>query len=181
MNFFDLAFTPEVIAQQQHFGSRASYAQAAAGRAMDRLGDEEKTFLEARDGVYIATVASDGWPYVQFRGGPPGFIHVLDHRTIAFADVRGNRQYISTGHLSHDDRLALIAMDYADPSRLKLFGHAELIEPDADPALASVLEQRTDGRVERIVRIRVAGLDWNCPQHITPRWSAAELQRLRAQ
>jgi predicted pyridoxine 5'-phosphate oxidase superfamily flavin-nucleotide-binding protein len=179
-NFFDIAFTPEVKQQQAQFGSRSSYARAQENRQSDRIGPDERDFLEARDGVFIATVASDGWPYVQFRGGPPGFLHVLDERTVAFADVRGNRQYISAGHLIHDDRLALIAMDFADPARLKLLGHTELLLPNEEPALAAAVEQpRADGIVERIVRIHVVALDWNCPQHIAPRWSMTELEALR--
>ena len=178
-NFFDIAFTPEVAQQQTRFGSRRAYARAQANRQSDTIGPDERHFLELRDGVFIATVASDGWPYVQFRGGPPGFLHVLDERTVAFANVRGNRQYISAGHLQHDDRLALIAIDFADPARLKLLGHTELLPPNADPALAAAVQHpRADGIVECIVRIHIVALDWNCPQHITPRWSATELEAL---
>jgi hypothetical protein len=177
MNFHELAFTADVRALQERFGSRGSYAKASARRGADLLGPAERDFLSARDGVFLATVTSDGWPYVQFRGGPPGFLHVLDERHIAFADVRGNRQYITTGNLAANDRVAIIALDFAQRERLKLMAHAEIVEPGADPELdAAVAAPRADGVVERIVRLTVAGFDWNCPQHITPRFSLDELR-----
>jgi len=176
--FAEIAFTPAVQAQQEAHGSRASYARFEGGPPRnDRLGPDEAAFLEARDGFYLASVSETGWPYVQYRGGPPGFLRVLDAGTIAWADFRGNRQYVSVGNLAGDDRVALIAMDYAARRRLKILGHAEALEVGADDGLAARLAvPGYDARVERAVRVRVAAFDWNCPQHITPRFTLAEVE-----
>jgi hypothetical protein len=176
--FAELAFTPAVRAAQEARGSRGSYARLEGGPPRnDRLGPEEAGFLAERDGFYLATVSETGWPYVQFRGGPPGFLRVLDERTLAWADLRGNRQYVSVGNLAGDDRVALIAVDYAARRRLKLLGHAETLEVGADDGLAERLAvPGVDAPVERAVRVRVAAFDWNCPQHITPRFTLDEIE-----
>ena len=178
--YAQLAYTDTVRQVQAEQGSAAAQARRLGGpgdAGPDPLGPEEAAFLAGRDGIMLATVSATGWPYVQHRGGPPGFLHVLDAHTLAFADVRGNRQYLSTGNLRDDDRVAVFAMDHAHRRRLKLLGHAEVLPLDADPALTRrVTAVAADGRPERVVRIRVEGVDWNCPQHITPRWSAAELE-----
>lgn len=184
--YAELAFTDTVREVQAENGSAAAAARmlggppldgpAPGGPALDALGPDEAAFLTARDGVYLATVGASGWPYVQYRGGPPGFLHVLDPHTLGFADVRGNRQYISTGNLRGDDRIAVFAMDYANRSRLKLLGRAEIVALDADPALtARLTDIVTDGRPERLMLIHVEGVAQNCPQHITPRWTETEL------
>lgn len=171
--YFRIAFTPAVRGVQERMGSRARYAalDAAADRG-ERLAGREASFIEARDSFYQATVSETGWPYVQFRGGPAGFLKVLDERTLAYADFRGNVQYISAGNLADNDRVALLLMDYADPRRLKVMGRARLTED------ASIVERvRMPGyraRVERAVVISVEGFDWNCPQHITPRFTVEE-------
>jgi predicted pyridoxine 5'-phosphate oxidase superfamily flavin-nucleotide-binding protein len=176
--FAEIAFTRAVQAQQEARGSRASYARLAEGEARnDRLGAKEVDFIQARDGFYLASVSETGWPYVQFRGGAPGFLRVIDERTLAWADFRGNRQYVSVGNLSGDDRVALILMDYANRRRLKLLGHAETLEVGADEELATQLAvPGYHAEVERAVRVRVAGFDWNCPQHITPRFTLDEIE-----
>ncbi len=176
--FAEIAFTRAVQAQQEARGSRASYARLAEGEARnDRLGVKEVDFIQARDGFYLASVSETGWPYVQFRGGTPGFLRVIDERTLAWADFRGNRQYVSVGNLSGDDRVALILMDYANRRRLKLLGHAEILEVGADEGLATQLAvPGYRAEVERAVRVRVAGYDWNCPQHITPRFTLDEIE-----
>ena len=176
--FAQLAYTGTVRQVQAEQGSAGPRGRDLAGpEDPDALGPHEAEFLAERDELYVATVGDTGWPYVQHRGGPPGFLHVLDAHTLAFADVRGNRQYLSTGNLRGDDRVALFAIDHAHQRRLKLLGRAEVLPLDADPALtARVTALAADGRPERIVRIRVEGVSWNCPQHITPRWSAAELE-----
>jgi uncharacterized protein len=136
-------------------------------------------FLQTRDGFHLATVGETGWPYVQFRGGPPGFLHVLDEHTIAWADFRGNRQYVSTGNLdpAGDARVAIIAMDHAHQLRIKLLGTARIIDADADPDLtARMTVPGYDAVVERVVVVTLAAFDWNCPQHITPRYTAEELK-----
>ncbi len=177
--FAEIAFTPAVQAEQAARGSHAAYARQLRGAPRnDRLGPEESEFIQARDGFYLASVSETGWPYVQFRGGPPGFLRVLDERTIGWADFRGNRQYVSVGNLGGDDRVALILMDYANRRRLKILGRAERREVGADDGLASRLAIPGYATVvERALLVRIAGFDWNCPQHITPRFTLAEVEQ----
>ena len=176
--FANLAFTPRVQALQTAAGSRASYARMAEqGEAGAELGEFEADFIEARDGFYQSSVSETGWPYVQFRGGPPGFLKVLNNKTIAYADFRGNVQYISAGNLQGNDRVALILMDYAHQSRLKIMGHARLVDGAEDPALlAHLTVPGYRARPERSVVITVEAFDWNCPQHITPRFTREEFE-----
>jgi predicted pyridoxine 5'-phosphate oxidase superfamily flavin-nucleotide-binding protein len=176
--FAQLAFTDSVREVQAEQGSATAMARMLghSDSGPDALGPSEAAFLTERDGVYLATVGDTGWPYVQHRGGPPGFLHVLDEHTLGFVDVRGNRQYVSAGNLRHDDRVAVFAMDYAGQRRLKLLGRAEVVALDADPGLTARLSDvAADGTPERVVLIHVEGVQRNCPQHITPRWSEAEL------
>jgi len=177
--FAEIAFTPAVRDVQERMGSANVYAKFLAPEAEggDRLGEAEAAFIAARDGFYQATVSETGWPYVQFRGGPKGFLRVLDERTIAYADFRGNRQYVSAGNVTADDRVSLILVDYPNRRRLKLFGHARLVETDEDPALVEALHDPSyRARPERAVVITVAGFDWNCPQHIPERYTLEELE-----
>lgn len=173
--FAEIAFTPQVRAEQERRGSRAGYARFEGGEPHhDRLGPDEAGFIGARDSFYMATVGATGWPYVQHRGGPPGFVRVLDERTLGFADFRGNRQYVSLGNLAGDDRAAFFFMDYAHRARLKLLGR---VRPTEDPALLARLAlPGHPGRVERGFLVEVAGFDWNCPQHITARFTEAEVE-----
>lgn len=175
--YTDIAFTPAVRAMQTHAGSRAAYEPLDHTEdRRDRLTEREAAFIEARDGFYQATVSESGWPYVQFRGGPAGFVKVLDDRTLGFADFRGNRQYISVGNLQGNDRIAIIMVDYARRQRLKLLGRVRLVTATQDPELVSRLEMPAyRARVERAFVITVEGHDWNCPQHITPRFTEAEI------
>ncbi len=146
-------------------------------RASDRFTPAEAAFIAERDSFYMATVSESGWPYVQHRGGPPGFIRVLDDVTLAIPDFRGNRQYISTGNLATDDRAAVILMDYPHRRRLKLYAHVEARDLAADPELAAKLTLPDyKAKVERALIIHLAAFDWNCPQHIVPRFSEAELE-----
>jgi predicted pyridoxine 5'-phosphate oxidase superfamily flavin-nucleotide-binding protein len=171
--FAQLAFTPAVRQLQEKDGSRAHYARAeAAAATADPLGPAEAAFIRERDSFYMATTSETGWPYVQHRGGPPGFLKVLDSRTIGFADFRGNRQHVSEGNLAGDDRVALILVDYPRQERLKLLGRARV--SDAGGA-AGIADPGYEATVERLVVIRVEATEWNCPQHITPRYSEAEL------
>ncbi len=180
-SFAEIAFTPSVRALQEAQGSRAAYARLDHGPLdHDRLGAAEISFLGARDGFYMATVSETGWPYLQYRGGPRGFVQVLDERTLGFADLRGNRQYVSVGNLVTNDRVALFFMDYANRRRLKLLGRARIVGAD-EPALVERLAMAgAAGRVERGILIRVAAFDWNCPQHIVERWTRAELRAAAA-
>jgi predicted pyridoxine 5'-phosphate oxidase superfamily flavin-nucleotide-binding protein len=179
--FAELAFTPLVREQQEKHGSRHLYERVEQSADVgDRLGDAERAFIGERDGFYMSSVTETGWPYVQYRGGPAGFLHVLDERTIGFADFRGNKQYISTGNLLHDDRVAIFLMDYPNQSRLKILGRAKIYEGDAEARrlieTLRVPEERSP--VERALLIRVEAFDWNCPQHITPRYSEQELTKI---
>ena len=177
--FAEIAFTPTVRAVQRRRGSAGAYDRVLAPETErgDRLGPDEAAFIAARDGFYQATVSETGWPYVQFRGGPPGFLRVLDERTIGYADFRGNRQYVTVGNLAGDDRVALILMDYPNRARLKLFGHARVLDAADDPALVERLQVPDyRGRPERAVLVTVAGFDWNCRQHIPQRFTPQELE-----
>ncbi len=180
--YHEIAFTQAVKAHQEALGSRSSYARMEAGPDQgDRLTARETGFIAARDSFYIASTGAEGWPYLQHRGGPRGFVKVLDDRTLGFADFSGNRQYITLGNLDGDDRVSLFFMDYPNRRRLKLYGHARALSPKDDaPALARLALPDCRARVERGIAIRVAALDWNCPQHITPRFSADELEALAA-
>ncbi len=147
------------------------------GPVGDLLGPQEREFLSERDGFYMGSTSETGWPYIQYRGGETGFLRVVDDRTLAFADLRGNKQYISVGNLKQDDRVALFLMDYARQRRLKILGRAEVHEGDAEAArlieTLRVAGERTP--VERAIVIRVEAFDWNCPQHIVPRYTEGEL------
>ncbi|CAH0125811.1 pyridoxamine 5'-phosphate oxidase family protein [Roseomonas sp. CECT 9278] len=173
--FMNLVFTPQVQAEQERYGSRAGYARFDRGEQhADRLGPEEAAFIGARDSFYMATVGATGWPYMQHRGGPEGFVRVLDETTLGFADFRGNRQYVSLGNLAGDDRAAFFFMDYANRARLKLLGRVRATE---DPALlARLAAPGYPGKVERGFLIEVVGFDWNCPQHITPRFTTSQVE-----
>jgi predicted pyridoxine 5'-phosphate oxidase superfamily flavin-nucleotide-binding protein len=175
-----LTFTESVKQAQAHYGSRDTAAKVEAWEMDDEhLSATEREFIAARDGFYMATVSEEGWPYVQFRGGPEGFVKVLDERTLAYADFRGNRQYISMGNLRANDRAALFFMDYANQRRLKVMARAEVVDAAARPELAEQLRDPTyPVRVERAVLLHVVAFDWNCPQHITPRYTEAELAAL---
>jgi uncharacterized protein len=175
--FLDIASTPGVRAAQEMNGAGEYWANFVGDRAFDRFTPAEAAFIGERDSLYMATVSESGWPYVQHRGGPPGFIRVLDEKTLAIPDFRGNRQYISTGNLATDDRAALILMDYPHRRRLKIYSHIEAKNLEDDPELAAKLTlPGYRAKVERALVMRLAAFDWNCPQHITPRFSEAELE-----
>lgn len=173
-----LLFTPVIKALQERYGSRRQYARLESREGQsDTLDPDESEFVAARDSFYLATVGSGGWPYVQHRGGPKGFLKVLDARTIAFADYAGNRQYISAGNLLTDGRAALIMVDYPAQVRLKVLGHVQVFEGEAAKGyLPRVVDADYRARVERVFVIRVEAFDWNCRQHITPRYTAEEIQ-----
>lgn len=175
--FAKIAFTNAVKAVQLRHGSRAAYARLEQGDDDGRLlTAHEVDFIHARDSFYQASVSETGWPYVQFRGGPAGFLQVLDERSIGYADFRGNLQYLSVGNLHADERVALILMDYPNRRRLKIWGRAKIVYPEENPALIAGLEVPTyRARVERGIIITIEAYDWNCPQHITPRFTEAEI------
>ncbi|MEK7265577.1 MAG: pyridoxamine 5'-phosphate oxidase family protein [Pseudomonadota bacterium] len=178
--FFDIAFAPSVKAAQEENGSRHAYARhegVAAGP--DLLTAREAEFITARDSFYMASVSQTGWPYVQHRGGAAGFVKILDERTLGFADFRGNRQYVSVGNVAADNRVALFFMDYPGRARLKLLGRAQAIDLNTAPDIKEKLADPSyRAHVERGFLIDVEAFDWNCPQHITPRYTLAEIEPL---
>jgi len=175
--FADITFTDSVKAAQEHYGSRENNnrLQTVAG-PNDQLGPREAGFVAMRDTFYLATVNETGWPYVQHRGGPQGFLKVLGTRQLAYADFRGNTQLISVGNLSNNDRCSLILMDYPHRRRLKILGHMRVENANnVSPAdLAKVELPDYKARIERVVFIDVVAFDWNCPQHITRRYTEEE-------
>ncbi len=179
--FAEIAFTPHVQAVQEAMGSHLAYAKFHAGEDHHHiLGPNEAGFIEARDSFYMATVSETGWPYIQHRGGPAGFVKVLDERTIGFADFRGNRQYVSVGNLQTNDRVSLFFMDYPHQARLKMLGRARVVGLDEEPDLiARLAVPAYKAKIERGFVIEVEAFDWNCSQHITPRFTAGELMAMR--
>jgi uncharacterized protein len=181
-DFASLVFTPAVKALQERYGSRRQYARmeesgGSLGGKPTGLGPEERNFLAERDSFYMASLGAAGWPYVQHRGGPKGFLKVIDEHTIAFADFRGNKQYISTGNLLTDDRVALIVVDYPRQLRLKILGRTEVCEGEkAKEWLEKVRDPAYQATTERVYVIRVEAFDWNCQQHITPRFTVEEIR-----
>lgn len=177
-NFGSLVFTPVVKALQEKYGSRRHYARAESeGASRDRLGPEESAFIAERESFYMATVGANGWPYVQHRGGPKGFLKVIDDQTIAFADFGGNKQYISTGNLTTDNRVALIMVDYPNQTRLKILGRAEILT--GEPArewIERLRDPAYKAAIDRVDVIRIEAFDWNCSQHITPRFTAEQIK-----
>ena len=180
--YLQLATTPGVRAAQEHYYGRARPQVVDDGTPNDRLGAEEAAFVAERDSFYLATVSSDGWPYIQHRGGPAGFLHVLEEgRILAFADLGGNRQLLTVGNLTADhDRVALFLMDYPNRTRLKISGHARVLDAREHPNLAAELTVGFSPkvRVERFFTIEVVAFDWNCPQQITPRYTADQIEEM---
>lgn len=176
--YADIAFTPTIRALQQQLGSRELYARLDIGPDKNhRFRAREADFIRQRNSVYMATVTEDGWPYIQHRGGPDGFVKVLDDGTLGIADYSGNRQYISTGNLVHNDRVSLFFMDYPQRKRLKLLGRVETLSAE-DERLALLADPDYPANVERGFLIHLTAFDWNCPQHITPRYTRQEIQPL---
>jgi len=173
--YLDIARTPAVRAAEDANGS-TRLADHQAQRVLDRFTAVDAQFIAERDSFYIASVSETGWPYVQHRGGPPGFLHVLDDKTLAFADFRGNRQYITLGNSNGNDRVSLILMDYPNRRRMKIYAHIEARDLAADPALAAKLAlPGYKAHPERAFLLHLEAFDWNCPQHITPRFTEAEV------
>ena len=175
--FLDTVASPSARAAQAANGSEDLWARFDGDRAFDRFTDNEAAFISARDSFYMATVSQTGWPYVQHRGGPAGFLKVLDDTTLGLPDFRGNRQYISLGNVAADDRAALILVDYPNRARLKILAHVEARDLAGEPELAARLAlPGYRGKPERALLLRLEAFDWNCPQHITPRFTAAEIE-----
>lgn len=178
--FATISFTESVKAAQTRYGSRENnIGFELADDPKNEIGEFEAAFIAARDSFYQATISENGWPYVQHRGGPQGFLKVLDARTIGFADFRGNRQYLSVGNLNANPRISIILMDYPNRRRLKIWGTTNIVHYDEAPELLSRLEMSSyRARVERGIVIQVEAVEWNCPQHITPRFTEAEMHEV---
>ncbi len=180
-HYMELLFTPEVMQHQAAHGSRDSYARMADGAeaSPDTLGPKEAMFLATRDSFYVASTSASGWPYVQHRGGPSGFVKLLGDRQIGFADYRGNRQYVSLGNVATDDRVALFFMDYVRRARLKMLGRMRAVDLADRPDLAaSLIDEAYSAKIERGFVIDIEAFDWNCPQHITPRYTQADIAEI---
>jgi uncharacterized protein len=175
-HFLHLATTPAVSAAQARYLGRSQVMSGSP--PTDRLGDVEREFIESRDSFYMATVTESGWPYVQHRGGPVGFLRVVADNTLGFADVRGNRQLLSTGNVAANDRVALFLMDYPQRSRLKILGHARVVPAGEDPAMTARLSVKGSTVAERLFLIEVIAYDWNCPKYITPRYTREQVNEV---
>ena len=172
--FTEIAFTPEVKAAQTQNGSREMYANfVQQGITEDTLAEKEIEFIQARDSFYLGTVGSNGYPYIQFRGGATGFLKILDDRTLGFADFKGNLQYISVGNLAWCDRVFLFLMDYANRRRLKIWGRGKITNNESLLSQLAVLDY--PAKVERGIIITIEAMSWNCPQHIPIKYSEAEV------
>ena len=177
MKYLELTVTEAVCRAQTKYYGRAAMITDAHER--DSLTEAEADFIVARDSFYLGTVSDNGWPYIQHRGGPVGFLRVLNPTTLAFADYHGNRQLLSTGNISSDDRVALFLMDYKKRERLKILGHARVEDARDHPELIEQLpEPSFQARTGRIFFINVASFDWNCPKYITPKYSIGEVEEL---
>ena len=172
-NYLDLAVGEGSAKHQQRRGSRQGYQEMAESPGPMGLGADEIAFLSNRDSIYVASAGEDGWPYVQHRGGPQGFIQVIDPTHIAWAERAGNRQFISAGNLDHDDRISIIAVDYPNRQRVKLYGRAHF---NASPTAAEVTALGFDGRAEGVMTVEVVAFSWNCPKYITPRYTAEQVR-----
>ena len=177
-NFTELAFTAGVKAQQEKYETRTAYEKMErGGEFRNQLTWQEQGYIKNRDSFYLSSVGENGWPYMQFRGGPKGFLKVTGDNTLAFADFRGNGQYISTGNFLTNKKTVLFLMDYPKKQRLKIWAEAEVLDPADHPELAEqVVLPDYEATVERIIVFKVHAFDWNCPQHITPRYTEEEIQ-----
>jgi uncharacterized protein len=175
--FLELMMTPAVAKAQEHYFGHSQVMPGGAER--DALTDDETQFINTRDSFYMATVGESGWPYLQHRGGKPGFLHVINPTTLAFADYKGNRQMLSTGNLAVNDRVCLFLMDYPQRTRLKILGHARIEDARQNPELVAQFATPDVQRiVERVFFISVVSFDWNCPKYITPRYTVAQIEAL---
>jgi predicted pyridoxine 5'-phosphate oxidase superfamily flavin-nucleotide-binding protein len=174
-HYLEVLTTPAVLEARSKFYGKSG--TAPQGTPPDTLTADEIEFIGQRDSFYLSTVSTDGWPYIQHRGGPPGFLHVLSPNSLGFADYKGNRQLLSVGNVTTNNRVSLFLMDYPQRTRLKILGHARVVDAREQPALADSLADAAERKnVERLFLIDVVSYDWNCPQHITPRYTTAEVQ-----
>lgn len=177
--FADIAFTDSVRRIQETEGSREAYASWDKGTDVNqKLSEREAEFIAERDSFYLASVSETGWPYVQHRGGPAGFVRVLDNQTIGYSDFAGNRQYVSLGNIIENDRVSLIFMDYLNRKRLKVLGRIRLVKDADSESLALLGVPGYRARVERSFFITIEAFDWNCPKYITRRYTELQAKQL---
>ena len=175
-NFTKLAFTNSVKKIQEQYGSRKSYARMEMSGDKYVLTNREIPLIQSRDSFYMATVGENGWPYVQYRGGPKGFLKVIDNTTLGFADFRGNMQYISSGNIKSNQKAALFLIDYPSQQRLKIWAESEIIDPnDNSELLQKLSDSNYKAVIERLIIFKIQAYDWNCPQHITQRYTTEEI------
>ncbi|MFM9839473.1 MAG: pyridoxamine 5'-phosphate oxidase family protein [Cyclobacteriaceae bacterium] len=179
-NFASLAFTDEVKALQEKYGSRTNYERVEK-RIVDGLTENEVDFISQRDSFYMASIGKNGFPYIQHRGGPKGFVKVMDANTIGFIDFSGNKQYITVGNLAIHSNVSLFMMDYPARARLKFYAKAEIVELSSRPDLLKSLSLADyQAKPERMMLLQIEAYDWNCPQHITPRYTEEEIEEALA-
>ena len=180
-NYASLAFTPEVKALQERYGSRHAYARIEAQSISGELTKRELDFIQARDSFYIASIGENGFPYIQHRGGPKGFLRPVDSTTLGFVDFRGNKQYITAGNTVTRPKISVILMDYPNQTRMKIYAEVEVLDVNDHSELAAFLTPKGyENAVEQIILLHVAARDWNCPKHIVPRYTAEEIDPLLA-
>lgn len=178
-NYASLAFTEEIKKLQEKIGSRSSYARMEQNSYIDGLTENEMHFISQRDSFYMATIGANDFPYIQYRGGPKGFLKVLTPTRIGFIDFRGNMQYISTGNIATNNHVSLILLDYPARARLKIYAKASIIQLEEAPALLASLELGDyKFRPERMMVFDIEAYDWNCPQHIIPRYTVEEMEEI---
>jgi uncharacterized protein len=177
-NYAEIAFTDEVKKLQTEYGSRNMYARMEQSAYFDGLTESETNFIRERDSFYMATTGESGFPYIQHRGGPKGFLNIIDKNTLGFVDFRGNKQYISVGNIATNSKVSLFMMDYARKARLKMYAEARIVSLEDEPRLFETLDpQEYAHKPERMMVFHVQAFDWNCPQHITPRYTAEEVAK----
>ncbi len=178
-NFTNYTFTDSVKKAQEKYGSRKSYSKMDDnGPDQYQIFQREIAHIQRQDSFYMATVGENGWPYVQFRGGPKGFLKVIDQETLGYADFRGNMQYISTGNINANKKASLILLDYPTKTRLKIWAETEILDPESHPELMNKLAlPGYKAKIERLVIFHIKAFDWNCPQHITPRFTLDEIKK----
>ncbi len=176
-NYSEIAFSNASKLLQEQFGSRVNYARVEQNSLFKGLTENEIEFIAERDSFYLATVGENGYPYIQHRGGPKGFVKVLDNRRLGFIDFKGNMQYVSIGNLATNDKVALFFMDYKQKTRLKMYAKAEIVDLSNDMELFKTLHLNDyKFRPERMMVLNIEAYDWNCPQHITPRYTVDEIE-----
>jgi len=178
-HFMEFAFNDSVRKVQEKYGTRAAYQKMESrSEFRNKLTWQEKGYIKTRDSFYLSSVGENGWPYMQFRGGPKGFLKVIDDNVLAYADFKGNGQYISTGNINATEKTVLFLMDYTQQQRLKIWAEAEVLHADDHPKLLEKVKMPDySATIERIFVFKVQAFDWNCPQHITPRYTKEEIEK----